>query len=141
MKAINQKRVAINVSIKFWLITFYQRRFRCNLNLSFSFKKIVKPPKLASWPFSVMRSKIADFLGFFTRFPGVGVIPRCSETLVSELEVSLWKEVSFWLSTIRNINHSSQFSPKAYQFSPNAGKYEAEKTPHLDTFHAVQGCL
>ena len=45
MKAINQKRVAINVSIKFWLITFYQRRFRCNLNLSFSFKKIVNPSK------------------------------------------------------------------------------------------------
>ena len=22
-------------------------------------------------------------------------------------------------------------------FSPNAGKYEPEKTPHLDTFHAV----
>ena len=32
--------------------------FRCNLNLLFSFKRIVKSSKLASWPFSKMRSKI-----------------------------------------------------------------------------------
>ena len=25
-------------------------------------------------------------------------------------------------------------------FSPNAGKYRPEKTPYLDTFHAVGGC-
>ena len=24
-------------------------------------------------------------------------------------------------------------------FSPSAGKYGPEKTPHLDTFHAVRG--
>ena len=27
MKAINQKALAINVSIAFWLLTFYQMRF------------------------------------------------------------------------------------------------------------------
>ena len=25
-------------------------------------------------------------------------------------------------------------------FSPNAGKYRPEKTPYLDTFHAMNGC-
>ena len=34
--------VAINVFIKFWFVTFYQKHAdRCNLNLWFSFKKIV----------------------------------------------------------------------------------------------------
>ena len=46
MKAINQK--AINVSIKFWLVKFYQKGFRCDLHLLFSFKKIVKSSKLMS---------------------------------------------------------------------------------------------
>ena len=26
-------------------------------------------------------------------------------------------------------------------FSPNAGKYGPEKTPYLDTFHAVMNCM
>ena len=29
-------------------------------------------------------------------------------------------------------------TPYLTVFSPNAGKYEPEKTPYLDTFHAVQ---
>ena len=59
-----------------------QDSFRGNLKLLFSFKRIVKSSKLGSWPFSKMWSKAADFLGFFTRFPGV--ILRCSEALTKK---------------------------------------------------------
>ena len=58
--------------------------FRCNLNLLLSFKRIVKYSKLASRPFSKMWSKIADFLGFFTRFPVKGVMPSCSKALTKK---------------------------------------------------------
>ena len=32
-----------------------------------------------------------------------------------------------------------RISPYLSVFSPNAGKYGLEKTPYLDTFHAVVG--
>ena len=67
--------------------------FRCNLNLLFSFKKIVKSSKLVSWPFSKMWSKIVDFLGLFTRFGVKDVIPRCSEALTKNCLSDSLKQV------------------------------------------------
>ena len=36
-----------------------------------------------------------------------------------------------------HLNWIQRDSPYLYVFSPNAGKYEPEKTLYLDTFHAV----
>ena len=43
-------------------------------------------------------------------------------------------------ATLRDKCPSTEFFFNSYfpVFSPNTGKYGLEKTPHLDTFHAVQ---
>ena len=48
--------------------------FRCNLNLLFSFKKIVKDFKTSIMTLRQNVIKVTDFFGFFTRFPVKGVI-------------------------------------------------------------------
>ena len=45
---------------------------------------------------------------------------------------------------VRIFLHSAciwRFTEEISVFSPNTGKYEPEKTPHFDTFHAVDGIL
>ena len=40
---------------------------------------------------------------------------------------------------VRNVSkYGAFFGPCFPVFSPNAGNYRPEKTPYLDTFHAVQ---
>ena len=53
-----------------------------------------------------------------------------------------WPNTEFFL--VRIFPHSDsirRYTPYLAVFSPNVGKYGPEKTPYLDTFHAVARCL
>ena len=49
-------------------------------------------------------------------------------------------EFFFW-SVFSSIWTEYRDTPYLSVFSPNAGKYRPEKTPYLDTFHAVNMCV
>ena len=53
-------------------------------------------------------------------------------------ETSFNTQKHFWTTTVWKLSKYGIFSgPYLPEFSPNTGKYGPGKTPHFDTFHAV----
>ena len=71
--------------------------------------------------------KIREYFNETTEFNFSEIIPNDIEKEIKKLESS--KKGTFKSVQIRSFFGSV--------FSPNTGKSEAEKTPYLDTFHAV----
>ena len=64
---------------------------------------------------------------------------KVDSTVQSQIYTA-WKVPKYGVFLVRIFPHSDWirgFTSYLFIFSPNAGKYGAEKTPYLDTFHAV----
>ena len=68
------------------------------------------------------------------------LLPKFKLTVVGRIYHPAWKVSVFGLFLVRIFLHTDWIrrdTPYLSVLSPNAGKYAPEKTPYLDTFHAV----
>ena len=87
-----------------------------------------------SWSFDrYSRSLFGSELG---RRKFIQSVQKLRSFQVKTKEITAWKVFFFW-SLFSYIWNELLFTLKTSVFNPNTGKYGPEKTPYLNTFHAV----